>query len=116
MGCFAALTGFEPATPAVTGRCANQLRYRTNDYILHPLVNNVNKENGMFSTKKIILCVEPPARIELASSAWKAEVLPLDHEGERFSFKKTRVLRERLELPKPKRLIYSQIALPICIT
>ena len=27
--CFAILTGLEPATSAVTGRRANQLRYRT---------------------------------------------------------------------------------------
>ena len=56
--------GFEPRTPALSTQCSNQLSYAPK------LLKNILFTRNTF--KRVM-------RIELTTSAWKAEVLPLNY-------------------------------------
>ena len=64
------LSGLEPPTSRLSGVRSNQLSYR-------PSSSNCKSTMYLLIVQEVIL--ERVMRIELTTSAWKAEVLPLNY-------------------------------------
>ena len=92
------LSGLEPPTSRLSGVRSNQLSYRPTNFLCS------SKDLNVVTS---ILGLERVMRIELTTSAWKAEVLPLNY---------TRSYYRKLYFFKSNAILMPYMSLPLLVT